>query len=75
MKNKIIEAQYPVSFCEQLNWQKQGLETMLKWHDGLKHFQTDREREAYKAAYAQGWGECFNTLKLHGNIEYKEVNE
>ena len=45
----------------------QELADALQWY--VDHFQTERERAAYKAGFQQGSAKARALISIHGNIE------
>ena len=52
--------------CESLQHMEQATAEAMKWHEATGHFQTDRERAAFRAAFAEGWRGSMADASLHG---------
>jgi len=43
----------------------------VQWHDALKHFKNDRERDAYITAFTQGMVQARELIERHGGYKFK----
>jgi len=58
-----------LDFMVQQRWADKAVGDGLDWHDVAGHFQTDRERAAYKAGFAQGWAELRKAMVVQGLLK------
>ena len=67
MSAAIRESYKPTAYSltAHLRHMAQELADALRWHE--KAFQTEREREAYRAGFEQGAGKARTAIALHGN--------
>lgn len=60
-----------IGFMVLHHWMEQMLQKNLDWHRTLNHADA-KGLEAYRAGFEQGWGECRNSLTLHGYLQVDE---
>ena len=57
------------TISEYCNHMQQSLDDSMKWHEALKHFETDKERRAVKAGFEQGARDSRGRISLHGGFK------
>jgi hypothetical protein len=57
-----------VEFSTLERWKKDCLESNLSFLQGKSDL-SDRDKDAYRAGFMQGWAELRNTLSLHCGVK------
>lgn len=57
-----------LNFVQSEKWKIEVMTEDMNWHEGLGHFKSDRDREAFRAGFERGWSGLRKILSLHGVV-------